>query len=351
MYFYILLASFKLFGISNFALRFPSALFGVITIPIFYLLMNKVFKNSLLAFLLACTLLSMRWYINFSRFSFEATFLLLLELISVLFLFKFLESKKKYFLLLSATAAGLAFQSYLPGRIFFILPLVFLLLQKVKRYALLFIIVFGLFASPLLIYLTQHPDIRLNQVSILSSKKLTSSEKISQIAQNIKKTSLMFHLQGDMNGRHNFPGKPALNPILGALFIIGLVVALRNYSKFSNRFFIFYFILSLLPTFFTVSKDNPNMLRTFTVIPAAVYFIGNAYLWIWQFRTFIKKSFVTGFIIVLFTYSAFYEIRTYFIFQSRVLRNSFEILCELKDVIKYDIRMIPSKCRVSKNLF
>lgn len=351
LYFYILLFSLKIFGVTNFALRFPSAVFGVVSILLFYFIMNTVFKNTFFTFFLSCTLLTTRWFINFSRFSFEATLLLCLELFSTFFLFKFLENKKTHFVLLSGITAGLAFHSYYPGRIFFLLPLFVLFLQKTKRYALLFIVVFSLVASPLVIYLAQHSDTRLSQVSIISDKKLTPGEKLTQIMQNTQKMSLMFHLQGDMNGRHNYPGKPALNPILGALFLIGFAVALKNHSKFFNKFFLLYFILSLIPSLFTRSQDNPNMLRTFTVIPSLVYFVGNAYLWIWQSRTRIKRGLIVGVMAVLFTVSAFYEIRTYFVFQSRVLRNSFEVLCNLQEVIKYNIEAIPPKCRVSKNLF
>src|SRR3990167_7085285 len=45
LYFYIILASFKIFGLNNFALRFPSALFGVINVLIFYFISRIIFTN------------------------------------------------------------------------------------------------------------------------------------------------------------------------------------------------------------------------------------------------------------------------------------------------------------------
>ena len=84
LYFYILLASLKTFGANIFALRFPAAIFGILCVTIFYLIMKKVlqqFNNvtmkQFLPFLLTLILLSSRWFLNFARFSFEATFLLL----------------------------------------------------------------------------------------------------------------------------------------------------------------------------------------------------------------------------------------------------------------------------------
>ena len=84
LYFYILLASLKTFGINTFALRFPAAIFGILSVIVFYLIMKKVFDKQKLfttyyllptSFILTCILLSSRWFLNFARFSFEATFL------------------------------------------------------------------------------------------------------------------------------------------------------------------------------------------------------------------------------------------------------------------------------------
>ena len=71
LYFYIILLSFKIFGISNFALRFPSALFGILSIIIFYLLLKNIFnedKKIFYSILGALILLTSRWFINFVRF-------------------------------------------------------------------------------------------------------------------------------------------------------------------------------------------------------------------------------------------------------------------------------------------
>src|SRR3989338_6060412 len=99
LYFYILLCSLKTFGINTFALRFPAAIFGILSVIIFYLIMQNIYqKNKILntKYLILNTLilLSSRWFLNFSRFSFEATFLLFLELVSIYFLI----SKKSLFI-------------------------------------------------------------------------------------------------------------------------------------------------------------------------------------------------------------------------------------------------------------
>src|SRR3990167_2672804 len=71
LYFYILLASITIFGLSNFALRFPSALFGITNIILFYFISRIVFEKityfkknyfnlSLIPFLLSFILITSR---------------------------------------------------------------------------------------------------------------------------------------------------------------------------------------------------------------------------------------------------------------------------------------------------
>lgn len=350
-YFYLILASLKIFGINTFALRLPSAIFGILNILIFFFITKKIFKNYLLSSILTVVFLTSRWYINFARFSYEATFLLFLELCSIFLFLKFLEKKGSLTFCFSALFAGLAFSSYLPGRLFFILPCLFLLLYEKKKYLFQYLLIVFVVAFPLLFYLAFHPDLRIKEVSITSNKKISSYEKTKQIAENLKKITLMFNFAGDMNGRHNYPGKPALNPIFGFFFIAGLAIALKNINNRYNQIFLVFFFVSVIPTLFTLTSENPNMLRTFTVLSSLTYFSGLTISYILNFEFKIRKKFLIGIIFSLVAISSFYELRTYFLFQSRVFRNSFEITCPLKDVLKYEVKRIPLKCRVSKNLF
>ena len=45
LYFYIILLSFKLFGVGLFALRLPAALFGILNPLVFYLILKKGFQK------------------------------------------------------------------------------------------------------------------------------------------------------------------------------------------------------------------------------------------------------------------------------------------------------------------
>jgi len=363
LYFYILLSSLKTFGINTFALRFPAAIFGILSIVFFYLIVKKIFHqfnnitvNALLPFFLALILLTSRWFLNFSRFSFEATFLLFLELISIYFLISFWQNKKyqNIFLIVSGLFAGLAFLSYTPGRIFFLLPLSFIILPFPRRqessvygspirsgmiHILLFLIPFVIIITPLSNYLINNKDIRVDQQFFLKNNEMTVAEKASGLWKNISSTSLMFLVKGDMNGRHNYPSKPALNPILGILFIVGLIISIKNYKNFYNNFFLIYFFISLFPALMTYPWENPNMLRTYTVLPSVIYFIGNS---IYYLRTIVtrlslnnklKYPILVSFYLILI-FSCVYELRTYFKYQSTVFNQAFEIKLPLDKAIK-----------------
>lgn len=338
LYFYLVLGSFKIFGINNFALRLPSAIFGIISVLIFYLLMKHLVKQYL-PLVASLLLITSRWYFNFARFSFEATFLLFLELTSIYFLIKFLNNKKAGNLYLCAIFAGLSFLSYLPGRVFFILPLVFLIAFSDKKYVVLYLIIIAATIFPLISYFLSHPDYRVQELF-----------SINGLAENLKKLLLMFNVEGDMNGRHNFPGKPALNPILGLLFIFGLGLSIKNISRFENQLMLSYFILSLIPVLLTIPKDNPNMLRTFTALPSTVYF---SILPIYFFLNIASKfkNLIIFVSCILFLVSSFYELRTYFVYQSRVFKNSFEVKCNLQQIEKLKTEIIPKRCLVKKNEF
>jgi 4-amino-4-deoxy-L-arabinose transferase-like glycosyltransferase len=348
LYFYVILLSLKLFGVTSFALRLPSVIAGVGCGLLFYLIMKMVFKKEVIAFISALVLITSRWFFGFARFAFEPTFLLFLELFSIYFFFRYIDKPKRpaFFLIISGIFAGLAYNSYTPGRIFFLLPLLFLIfflrkkLYNFKNFITLktllyFLIPFVILIVPLQSYLFTHEDIRVNQLFFLSNPKLSIQQKADFLGQNVSKTVGMFFIKGDSNGKHNYPYKPALNPILGLLFIAGIIIALKQIKKnHYSLFFILYSIVSILPTLLVYPWENPSMLRTYTVLPAISYFVLLPIFVLVKTKKFSKKnSIIVGFAILLLL-SSFYELRTYFMYQSLVFNQSFEVKRNLNDAIK-----------------
>lgn len=364
LYFYILLIFLKIFGINTFALRLPSAIFGILSIVMFYLIMKEISKNqvhnSKLIIINSLILLTSRWFLNFSRFAFEPTFLLFLELTSIYFFLKGFICQKNQenknnknnninniYLILSGVFTGLSFNSYTPGRVFFLLPLFFIvkssfsikkerIIINIKK-ALFFIIPFLLIITPLTYQLKTIKDTRIDQLFFWRNHEMSIKEKINGTWQNISSLTLMFFIKGDMNGRHNYPGKPALNLMLGVLGILGVLEILRKKSNFYDKFFFVYFIISLLPSIPIYPWENPSMLRTFTALPSIVYFIGNGLnisITIVSKILIKRKVFILYILYFIIFLSSFYELRTYFKYQSKVFESAFEIKYPLEKAIK-----------------
>ncbi|PIZ62920.1 hypothetical protein COY16_03180 [Candidatus Roizmanbacteria bacterium CG_4_10_14_0_2_um_filter_39_13] len=341
LYFYILLASIKIFGTTVFAVRFPSALFGVIDVVLIYfvfkLIIERLAKLSIILqtgipFLMAFTFATMRWYFNFARFGFEASTVLFFELFGLLSYLLFRKYKHFGFLVTTGVLVGLSYNSYTPGRIFFILPLIMMIFdfwkekmgkKEIAKQLLALLIPFVIFTAPLNVYFTKHDDNRIYEQFYLQNEQLSIQEKTTFLGQNIAKVSGMFFFKGDMNGRHNYPGKAMLNPLLGLLFVFGFAINLYKWKKFSHRLFLLYFAIGILPPLLTYPWENPNSLRAVTVLPAVAFFVGQSLLLISKIP--INKTYLFYGLFIMVSLSAIYEIRTYFVFQSLVFPASFEI--------------------------
>lgn len=330
-YFYLLLGAFKTLGVNQFVFRLPNKIFGILTIFIFYWLVLRIFHphkkwGELISFILPLILLTSRWYLHFVRFAFEMPSLLFVELLSVSAMLVYRKNRRLFFLVLSGVFAGLAFNSYQPGRIFFLVPLFFLFLQKShwKEYAV-YLITFIAMIIPISSYLIFHPqnDIRVNEQLFMKNSSLSIAQKAAFLGSNISSTALMFFWKGDVNGRHNFPGKPAINPILFSFFVFGLATALFRKRTKEDIFFLFYFMISVGPALLTYPWENPNMLRTYTCLPAIVYFIGRGLLQIISLSHTKKYIFfVLTFLFIALLTSSYYEMKTYFIYQPIVFKQA-----------------------------
>ncbi|KXK12258.1 MAG: hypothetical protein UZ22_OP11002000057 [Microgenomates bacterium OLB23] len=282
------------------------------------------------AFIVTVIFVSMRWYFSFARFSFEATFLLMLELIALYAMLVFRKTQAIVPLIIAAIGAGLAYNSYTPGRIFVLLMLSIILLSSKRKllHFTVFGVVYAALIAPLSLYFVQHNDIRIQQQLYLQNTELTLTEKAQFFAENVWKNIRMLFGQGDVNGRHNYPYKSALNPVLNLFLALGIMSMLKSRKIFYHALFSMYLLLGLLPTLLTYPHENPNMLRTYTMLPALAYFMGLGILWIYgQVKKDEKKSrLVTWFVLFMLLISVVYEVRSYFVFQKLVYIQAFDLM-------------------------
>ncbi len=94
VYIYTAAISIKLFGLTPFAVRFPSALFGVLTVILMYVLVTKLTKKKNTGLIAAAILTVNPWHIHYSRATFEVSIGLFLLMTGSWAMMKAFEHKR-----------------------------------------------------------------------------------------------------------------------------------------------------------------------------------------------------------------------------------------------------------------
>ncbi|MBU1127336.1 glycosyltransferase family 39 protein [Patescibacteria group bacterium] len=124
IFIYYLVPSIAIFGLTEFAIRFPSALAGVGTVIAIFFLTKMIFaekkKHRFLPYIASFLLAISPWSINFSRGAWEANLALFTIVLSVIFLLKIIETKKLKFFLFSFLSLVISFGVYHGAKVFLI---------------------------------------------------------------------------------------------------------------------------------------------------------------------------------------------------------------------------------------
>lgn len=340
VYIYTTIASIAAFGLNDFAVRFPSALFGLLSVLFTYLLVKKLFKNDLVAFLSVFFLAISPWHIFLSRPAFEANLASFL-VIAPLYFFQ-LGLTKSWFWALSVFFLGLSVHTYNSARVFVPLLLValFLIYKKQiieriktrKKEAFLSLAILILFFTPLIFSFTSPEGwARFRWVKILDQGAInrinmargesTLTKPFPRLIHN-KATyfSLAFvrnyvsnfspkylFLKGGSNYQYNLPGEGIIFPVQAPLILVGLYCLFRKRKLKETKLLFFWWLLSVVPS--AATQENPHVLRTILVLPVPLI-IGalgfyQAWVWlkkqkIWQFLLIFSFSLVLSFSLINF---------------------------------------------------
>ena len=116
LYSYLAIPSVSIFGLNEFAVRLPGAIFGTLAILACYLMVKKLSENENLAIYSALFLTLSPWHISLSRGAFEAN---LTTFFIPLGVWGFLEGmKNSKMMMLAAVLFGLNLFAYHPARLF-----------------------------------------------------------------------------------------------------------------------------------------------------------------------------------------------------------------------------------------
>lgn len=318
VYIYADVFSLAVFGKNEFAVRFPSALFGTLTVFITFLLVRELFykeKNREIVSLTAAFLLAISpWHIQLSRAAYEANIATFFTILAV-WLFFYALRKHVYFLIFSAISFVLAFYAFNAHRIF--IPLLIVLLTVLYHKTILNhkkqVIIAGIIGLVLLIpffqyFQTPESKLRFQEVNIFSDLSVIekANERIAYADNNIAAKvfdnrrvlfSMLFvkhyfdfvnpvylFFTGDENPRFSLQDNGLLYLFELPFLLLGAYILLTARDK---RTLLLGGWFLLAPIAAATARETPHALRSETLIP--IYQIVSA-IGIASVITLIQKS-------------------------------------------------------------
>ena len=282
LFIYLQAVSVALFGRSAFALRLPAALVGVATVGSLYVLARLWFGPRVAA-LAGFGLAIAFWHVDLSRLGLRAISAPLFVILMLIGLTCFYRTGSRWAAVGAGLATGLGFYTYLSFRL---VPLLLLVIgavvlvrnpawfRQARRGLALMVAVALLVAAPLAVYFARSPVglvERTQQTSVFNPAPAIEGERETLLSSTLG-TLGGFVVAGDRNPRHNLPGRPVFDPVFGALFLAGLVVA--AWEIWRGGIFVAWAVgwLAVLMTAGFLTHESPNFLRLSAALPAASLF-------------------------------------------------------------------------------
>jgi len=347
----------KIFGLNTFAVRFPSALFGTLTVLLVYFLVKELFKNSKFAIhysLFTVLLLSISpWHLQFSRVAFESNIGLFFNILIVLLFLKGL--KKPWLLVLGAFFAGLNIYIYQAEKVFtplLVLAMVLIwrkqLLKIPKKYLVSAVIVGIILLLPFVQMTLTTPEIFLRAKGTSFAADITpflarTAERLLRDSQannylglvldNRRITYVLAFVRGylshfDLNwlfitgdeARHHAPGMGLLYLWELPFFLLGIYGLIFSKVSRKTKWLVFsWFLLTPIPSSF--SSGTPHAVRTLRFLPTHHIFVAFGLLKFWEIIR--GKSIVFKFFIFIPAFSFFIFNFAYYLNQYFVQQNYF----------------------------
>ena len=313
LYIYLAIPSIAIFGLTEFAVRLPGILFGILAIFGVFLLVRELFEDekrkTLLAQFAALSLAIMPLHIHFSRGAWETNVFSTMLLFSIYFLVCFVKSGK--FLNYSIVLALLTLITYQAAKVLTPLLIIFIIIlyfrpflsrldhyrkNRVNRAVIAFSAAFIL----VLFISSVRGDAgnRLKRLSIFSYQpEITSSifhnkpqlmvRLIAGRYLNHLSPKLLFYEGITIYERGHFPGTGVLQPFDFIALILGLAFLVKYTNKKITVLVIGLLLLAPIPGALTLSEYS-TVRTLFMVIPLSII-VGTGFFYAF---TIIKPLFI-----------------------------------------------------------
>ncbi|OGY46186.1 MAG: hypothetical protein A2840_02500 [Candidatus Buchananbacteria bacterium RIFCSPHIGHO2_01_FULL_47_11b] len=321
VYIWMAAASVKIFGATEFAVRLPSAVAGVLTVFLIYFISVELFEKRKdrvwIGLASAAVTAVLPWSVLFSRTGFEGHVGQMFLLLSILF--ALYARKRPLFMAWSAIVGALAVYTYFSVRFVFPVVLLASFIVSAKKFeskyifrGVLGLVVFFLLLVPLVRspYYAPSNAFRLSASSILDNTQRVVYSNVLRAQDHEAWYSRIFHhrelyflkdlithyaahfdlsylfISGDVNLRHS-TGKTGVMLITFApLFFAGLYVCARKEQKI-GIFLAVWYLIALLPA--SVPNEVPHALRSINGLSVVALLCGLGTVELYAF--FNKKHF------------------------------------------------------------
>lgn len=302
LYTYLVVPTVAVFGLNNFAVRFPSAFIGVLAVLATYLMVFELFKNKNIALLAALFLAISPWHLQFSRVAFEtnsAIFWSVLGTWGFLRGVNYKDKKITFWFSICAIAFGAGTFTYHNERVFIPLYSIALIalfrkfLLRNKKYIVLPILIFSIFVILLIpIIFSISGQLRFKGTTIFSdlspqfhvSKLVAEDEKfglgpLGKILHNRRfvyvpmlvdnylshfRPTFLF-MTADLE-RHHAPGIGLLYLWDLPFIVVGIYFLIKNKFPKSSKIIVFLWLL-ISPVAAAVTWGVPHSLRSEIFLP------------------------------------------------------------------------------------
>ena len=280
---YLEAAAFRVAAVGVFTARAVSAVTGVVTVIMLYVLVKRLFgstvkKAGLLALLSSFLLATSYWHLVHSRMAAEPALVPFFAVGTSLLFWRAIESQRTLDYVWAGLLLGLSMYSYAPAQFLPLVTLSFLayrtLLDRASSRAYLLnttvlLCVAFMVVLPLVHFALNYPDAffaRSKQVSILNAEHNQGNPLLAFLISTAR-TIGMFSLPRHADWHFNPAGRAILDPVGSVILLVGLALAVRRYRQPAYFFVVLWLIVMCLPSAVTI-VDAPSYNRAIGAAPA-----------------------------------------------------------------------------------
>lgn len=343
-YIYSAIIPIKLFGLNEFAVRFPSALFGFLTVIVFYFFVQELTKSRNLSIIATGFLAINPWHIHYSRATFEVSISLFLFILGGLLLLKSFNENKRGAFLIGTLCFIINLYTYNLTR--FLSPILYFLILILNREKfktakkgelILTIIISALLLIPFLTtffgaggltstkgtsifssaavqapiigfrsYLIDLPTIFTK--TFFNTLVLTVWQYLGNITSYFSVP--FFFVSGSSHGNHGIGNIGQFYLFEFPLILFGLIKIIQERIKWAKLLLLWALLVILIAS---LTREAPHATRSFFLLAPLEIFSGLGLLAVWSWILAIKNIRYQKFMLLVIGVFVFYNIVYYFV--------------------------------------